>query len=200
MVTGFARLNGRAIGLVANQPYYKGGTIDVEASQKGARFVRMCNAFGLPLVVLVDTPGFLPGRAQEERGIIRYGADLVHAFAAASVPRLTVVLRQAYGGAYIAMNSRDLGADFAFAWPQARIGIMSARNVVGIIERRNIAGAEDHEARRDALAEHYAAEHQNAEAVARGGFVDEVIAPAETRERLCAALHILAGKRRPSRF
>jgi acetyl-CoA carboxylase carboxyltransferase component len=193
LVTAFARLDGRAVGLVANQPRYKGGTIDLEASQKGASFVRSCDAFGLPLIVLVDTPGFLPGSAQEQGGIIRHGAGLLRAFAAASVPRLTVILRQAFGGAYITMNARDLGADLAFAWPRARIGIMSALQAVSIVEQRDIAGAVDPQARREQLAERYAAEHQSAHAVAREGFIDEVIEPAETRERLCAALQLLTG-------
>ncbi len=198
IVTAFARIEGRSIGLVANQPQYKGGTIDLEASQKGASFVRTCDAFGLPLVVLVDTPGFLPGRSQEQRGIIRHGADLLRAFAAAGVPRLTVILRQAYGGAYITMNARELGADVVLAWPQARIGIMSARQAVGIVARREIARAADPEAHQAALAERYAAEHQSACAIAQEGFVDEVIAPAETRKRLCAALRMLAGRHRPT--
>jgi acetyl-CoA carboxylase carboxyltransferase component len=191
MVTAFVRLDGRAIGLVANQPRHKGGTIDLDASQKAASFVRTCNAFGLPLVVLVDTPGFLPGRVQEQGGIIRFGADLLHAFAAATVPRLTVILRQAYGGAYITMNALGLGADLAFAWPGARIGIMSSREAVGLIERREIAVAPDPEAHHLALAERYAVEHQDAAAVSGEGFIDEIIAPAETRDRLCAALDML---------
>ncbi|HEU4702413.1 MAG TPA: carboxyl transferase domain-containing protein, partial [Conexibacter sp.] len=193
MVTAFARLDGRAVGLVANQPRHKGGVIDSEAARKAAPFIRTCDAFGLPLVVLVDTPGFLPGRVQERRGIIRDGAQLLHAFAGAAVPRLTVVLRQAYGGAYITMNARDLGADLVFAWPQARIGIMSARAAVSVAARREIAAAADPEAHRRALAERYADEHQSAHAAACGGFVDEVIAPAATRARLCAALAALAG-------
>lgn len=195
MVTAFARLEGRSVGVVANQPWHKGGAIDLDASQKGARFVRLCDTFGLPLVVLVDTPGFLPGRSQEQRGIIRHGAELLHAFAATSVPRLTVILRQAFGGAYITMNARDLGADFVFAWPQARIGIMSPRQAVSIVGRREIAIAADPDAHRDALAERYATQHQSAQAVVRQGFIDQVIAPADTRARLCAALGMLAGRR-----
>lgn len=196
MVTAFARLEGGSVGVIANQPWHKGGVIDLDASQKGARFVRTCDTFGLPLVVLVDTPGFLPGRSQERRGIIRHGAELLHAFAAASVPRLTVILRQAYGGAYITMNARDLGADFVFAWPQARIGIMSARQAVSIIGRRDIATSANPEAHWEALAERYATEQQSAQALAHQGFIDEVIPPADTRARLCGALKMLAATRR----
>jgi acetyl-CoA carboxylase carboxyltransferase component len=193
IVTAFARIEGRPIGLIANQPHFKGGVIDLEAAQKGASFVRNCDAFGLPLIVLVDTPGFLPGRAQELHGIIRHGADLLRAFAAASVPRLTVILRQAFGGAYITMNARDLGADLVFAWPHAHIGIMSAQQVVSIVNRREIARATDPESHRAALARRYFAEHQSAEAAARAGFVDEIIEPTETRSRLAASLRLLAG-------
>ena len=199
LVTAFARIEGRAVGVVANQPRYKGGTIDLEASQKGASFVHTCDDFGLPLVVLVDTPGFLPGRVQERGGIIRHGAELLRAFTAATVPRLTVILRQAYGGAYITMNSRDLGADFVFAWPHARIGIMSSLMAVGIVRRREIAQAADAQEHRLILAERYAAEHQDADAVAREGFIDEVIPPAQTRERLCGALRTIAHTGAPWR-
>ena len=195
MVTGFARLDGRSIGVVANQPRHIGGVIDSEASQKAASFVRTCDAFGIPLVVLVDTPGFLPGLRQETRGVIRHGAELLSAFAGATVPRVTVVLRQAYGGAYITMNAKDLGADFAYAWPRARIGIMAAQQAVSIINRREIAAAPDPEGLKAALAESYAAEHQNAHAAAQEGFIDEVILPTETRDRLCLALKTLATKR-----
>jgi acetyl-CoA carboxylase carboxyltransferase component len=196
MVTAFARLEGRSVGVIANQPRYLGGVIDSEASQKAARFVRSCNRFGLPMVVLVDTPGFLPGTKQERRAVIRHGATLLHAFAEATVPRVTVVVRQAYGGAYITMNSKDLGADFAYAWPRARIGIMGAQQAVGIIHRREIAAAPDPDAHRLELSERYAAEHQNAHAAAADGFVDEVIAPSETRSRIAQALKTLERKRR----
>jgi acetyl-CoA carboxylase carboxyltransferase component len=195
MVTAFARMDGRPVGVVANQPRHLGGVIDVEASQKAARFVRTCDAFRIPLVVLVDTPGFLPGTGQEQRAVIRHGADLLHAFASASVPRLSVVTRQAYGGAYITMNSKDLGADLAFAWHGARIGVMGALHAVRIVHRRQIAEAPDPERRGLELGERYAAEHQLAETSARDGFVDEVIEPCETRGRLCAALDLLRDER-----
>ena len=127
LVTAFARIEGRTVGVIANQPRYLGGVLDAASSEKGARFVSQCNAFGVPLLVLVDTPGFMPGTKQESAGVIRLGATLVHAFAAATVPRVTVILRKAFGGAFITMNSKDLGADYVFAWPQAEIGVMGAR-------------------------------------------------------------------------
>jgi acetyl-CoA carboxylase carboxyltransferase component len=199
IVTAFARLEGEAIGVVANQPRYLGGVLDVESSRKAARFVNTCDRFGVPLIVLVDTPGFLPGSRQEERGVIRHGAELLRAFAGATVPRVSVVLRQAYGGAYITMNAKDLGADFAFAWPGAQIGIMAASQAMAITARREIAAAGDPQARLVELSERYAAEHQNAHAAAGEGFVDEVIEPTETRARLAAALRVLGRKRRSPR-
>ena len=195
MVTGFARIEGRSVGIVANQPHHLGGTIDSEAAQKAARFVRTCNSFGIPLVVLVDAPGFLPGSRQEASGVIRHGAKLLHAFAEATVPRVTVVLRKAFGGAYITMNSRDLGADLAFAWPHAEIGVMGAGQAVGVISRREIAAADDPDATRAALAGEYAAEHLSASIAAREGFIDEVIEPIETRARLAWALTGLERER-----
>jgi acetyl-CoA carboxylase carboxyltransferase component len=191
MVTCFARLAGRPIGVIANQPRYLGGTIECDAAQKAARFVRTCDAYGLPLVVLVDAPGFMPGTRQESAGVIRHGAKLLHAFAGARVPRVTVVLRKAFGGAYITMNSKDLGADLALAWPAAEIGVMGAKQAVGVIGRRQIAAATDPDAERERLASEYAEEHLGAERAASEGFVDEVIEPAETRPRLTWALRVL---------
>ncbi len=196
IVTAFARLDGHSVGVIANQPRHLGGVLDAAASQKGARFVRTCNAYGVPLVVLVDTPGFMPGTKQESAAVIRHGAKLLYAFSEATVPKLTLILRQAYGGGYITMNSKDLGADFAFAWPRASIGIMGARQAVRIIGRREIAAAESPEEAIERLASLYAAEHQGAWAAAREGVIDEVILPDETRPRLCAALAVLATKRR----
>jgi acetyl-CoA carboxylase carboxyltransferase component len=190
MVTAFARIGGRAVGVVANQPRYMGGVIDVEACGKAARFVRTCDAYGLPLVVLVDTPGFMPGMRQETSGIINRGADLVNAFAGAAVPRFTIVLRKAYGGAYIAMNAKDLGATLTFAWPGAQIGIMDARQAVRIVHKRDLAECADGEQRLEALSLEYASAHCVASAAARDGFVDEVIVPVETRDRLLRALSI----------
>ncbi|HKB51715.1 MAG TPA: acyl-CoA carboxylase subunit beta [Solirubrobacterales bacterium] len=196
VVTGFARIEGRPVGLVASQPRYLGGVLDTESSQKAARFVSRCDAFGLPLLVLVDTPGFMPGVQQERAGVIRFGATLVRAFAAATVPRVTVVLRKAYGGAFIAMNSRGLGADFVFAWPRAEIGVMGAHPATGIIHRRELAAAEDPAATQQALSAAYAQEHLGAEVAAAGGFVDEVIEPHETRARVAGALATLADRDR----
>jgi methylmalonyl-CoA decarboxylase subunit alpha len=197
MVTSLARIEGRPVGVIANQPWFLGGVIDATAAQKAARFVRTCNAFGLPLVVLVDTPGFLPGTRQEQAGVIRHGAKLLHAFAEAVVPKLTVVLRKAYGGAYICMNSKDLGADLALAWPDAEIGIMGPRQAVGVVHRRALADADDPEAERDRLADEYAADHLSAGVAAQQGFIDEIVAPADTRARLAGALAALSG---PSGF
>jgi acetyl-CoA carboxylase carboxyltransferase component len=193
VVTAFARLDGRPIGIIANQPKFLGGVLDAEASQKAARHVNFCDAFGVPLLVLVDTPGFMPGSRQEQAGVIRHGASLVRAFAAARVPKLTVVLRKSYGGAYITMNSRDLGADLVLAWPQVEMGIMSAKAAVGFVHRRTLREADDPELERERLAAAYADEHLTADAAAAGGFVDEIVEPAQTRARLAAAYETLAG-------
>jgi acetyl-CoA carboxylase carboxyltransferase component len=192
MVTAFARIEGRPVGVIANQPWFLGGVIDAAAAQKAAKFVRGCNAFGLPLVVLVDTPGFLPGTRQEGQGVIRHGAKLLHAFAEAVVPKVTVVLRKAYGGGFITMNSKDLGADLALAWPDAEIGVMGPKQAVGIVHRRALAEADDPDAERDRLAAAYADEHVSAAVAAREGFIDELVTPADTRRRLAGALGGLA--------
>jgi acetyl-CoA carboxylase carboxyltransferase component len=198
VVCALARLDGRAIGIVANQPKHLGGVLDADAAQKAARFIRMCNSFGLPLLVLVDTPGFLPGSRQERDGVIRHGAKLVHAFAEATVPSVTVILRKAFGGAFIAMNSKALGADYVFAWPDAQLGVMGAEQAVGVLDRREIAAAEDPIAARRRLAGAYAAEHLQVEGASADGFVDEVIAPNATRERVIACLQALASVHRPT--
>jgi acetyl-CoA carboxylase carboxyltransferase component len=195
VVTTLARLDGRPVGIVANQPHHLGGVLDAEGSEKAARFVGFCDSFGLPLIAVVDTPGFMPGSRQEQAGVIRHGASLVRAFAAAKVPKLTVVLRKSYGGAYITMNSRDLGADLVLAWPSAELGIMSARAAVGIVHRRDLNAAADPGAERTRLADAYAHEHLRAEAAAAAGFVDEIVEPGDTRERLAWALRTLAGTR-----
>jgi acetyl-CoA carboxylase carboxyltransferase component len=184
LVTGFARIQGRTVGVVANQPRHLGGIIDADAAQKGARFVSKCDAFGIPLLVLVDTPGYMPGTKQESAGVIRFGADFVHAFAAAEVPRVTLILRKAFGGAYITMNSKDLGADYVFAWPKAQIGVMAAKSAVGIIHRRELAAAEDPDEARDRLAADYAETQLCPHAAAGSGYIDELIAPGDTRRRL----------------
>lgn len=183
--TGLGRLCGRSVAVLANQPRRFGGVIDAEASEKAAGFVALADRFRLPLIVLVDTPGFMPGLKQEKAGVIRHGASLLRSFASATVPKLTVVLRKAYGGAAITMNSRDLGADMVFAWPGAEIGIMSAAQAVDFVHRRKLASGEGD---RDQLTDLYAAEHLTADAAAASGFVDEVIAPRETRASLEWAL------------
>jgi acetyl-CoA carboxylase carboxyltransferase component len=191
MVTALARIEGRPVGFVANQPRRLGGVIDVAASEKAARFVRTCDAYGVPLVVLVDTPGFLPGTRQEAAGVIRHGAGLLRAFAAASVPKLTVVLRKAFGGGFITMNSKDLGADLVFAWPGAEIGVVGPKQAVTFVHREELASAADPDAEREVLAAAYAERHAAAAVAARQGFVDELIDPGETRERLAWALSAL---------
>lgn len=191
LVTAFARVEGRTVGVIANQPRHLAGVLDAAASEKGARFVAQCDAFRIPLLVLVDTPGFMPGSRQEAEGVIRRGAGLVHAFAAATVPRVTVILRKAFGGAFITMNSKDLGADYVFAWPSAEVGIMGARPAVGIVHRRELALAPDPESKRDELAERYAETHLRPEVAAAAGFLDELITPAETRDRVAGALRSL---------
>ncbi len=195
LVTGFARIDGATVGVIANQPRHLGGVLDAASSEKGARFVSKCDAFGIPMVVLVDTPGYMPGTRQESAGVIRLGATFVHAFAGATVPRFTVVLRKAFGGAFITMNSRDLGADCVFAWPQAQIGVMGARPAVGVIHRRELAAAADPEAERDRLSDHYARTWLRPEVAAARGHVDEVIEPRDTRARLVWALRSLGSRR-----
>jgi acetyl-CoA carboxylase carboxyltransferase component len=191
LVTGFARIDGRPVGIIANQPRYLGGVLDAASAQKGARFVSKCNAFRIPLVVLVDTPGFMPGRKQESAGVIRFGASLLHAFAEATVPRVTVILRKAFGGAFITMNSKDLGADCVYAWPQAEMGVMGATPAVGIIHRRELAAAPDPDSARERLIAEYAHKQLRSEVAVRAGYVDELIAPMETRSRLAWSLRSL---------
>ena len=195
VVTALARVDGRSVGVIANQPRYLAGTLDADSASKAARFVRTCNTYNLPLVVLVDTSGFMPGTQQESAGVIRHGAKLLHAFAEATVPKVTVVLRKAYGGAYITMNCKDLGADFAFAWPRAEIGVMGARQAVGVIHRRHLATLDDAGATHDQLAGAYAEEHLRAHVAAESGFIDEVIEPRDTRSRIAWSLATLSGRR-----
>ena len=195
LVCGFARLDGRSVGVIANQPRYLGGVLDAAASEKGARFVSKCDAFGIPLLVLVDTPGYMPGTRQEGAGVIRHGAGLVHAFAQATVPRITLIVRKAFGGAFIAMNSKDLGADYVFAWPGAEIGVMGARPAVGVIHRRELAVAQDPEAERDRLAAQYAEAQLRPQVAAATGYVDELIEPRDTRGRLAWAFGTLEARR-----
>jgi acetyl-CoA carboxylase carboxyltransferase component len=198
LVTGLGRLAGRAVGVVANQPKERAGTLDIDASRKGARFVQWCDAFNLPLITFVDTPGFEPGTDQEWRGMIRHGAQLVHAYASATMPRLCVVLRKAYGGAYIVMDSKGLGNDWCVAWPSAEIAVMGAAGAVEILHGRRLATIEDDEARRieyGALVTEYDARFSSPYPAGERGYVDEVIAPVDTRRSLAAALDRLTSKR-----
>jgi acetyl-CoA carboxylase carboxyltransferase component len=190
-VTGLARLDGRPVGVVANQPQQRAGTLDIEASRKAARFVAWCDAFNLPLVTFVDTPGFEPGRDLEWRGMIRHGAELVHAYCAATIPRLCVVLRKAYGGAYIVMDSRGIGNDLCVAWPGAEIAVMGAAGAVQILYGRRGLSADDERARVD----DYERAFSNPYRAAERGLVDMVIDPAETRRVLCETLDVLTYKR-----
>jgi acetyl-CoA carboxylase carboxyltransferase component len=195
ILIGFARLDGRSIGVVANQPKELAGTLDYESSEKAARFIRFCDAFNIPLVVFEDVPGFLPGTAQEYGGIIRRGAKLLYAFAEATVPKVTVVTRKAYGGAYVVMNSKHLRADFSFAWPTAEIAVMGSEGAVGVIFRRDIQKADDPAAKRAELIAAYEEQFSNPYIAAERGFVDDVIEPADTRPRLIQALRVLRTKR-----
>ena len=192
---GFARLDGYEVGIVGNQPAVLAGTLDIESSTIAARFIRFCDAFNIPLVSFVDVPGFLPGIEQEHGGIIRHGAKLLYAYAEATVPKLTVITRKAYGGAYVVMNSRAVRADVVFAWPTAQIAVMGAQGAVNIIHRREIAGAPDPTERNEELKHEYEAQFNNPYVAAERGFVDEVIEPRETRPRLIRALEMLRTKR-----
>jgi methylmalonyl-CoA carboxyltransferase large subunit len=195
IVIGFGRVQGRSVGIIANQPCALAGALDIDASDKAARFVRFCNAFNIPLLTLVDVPGFLPGVEQERGGIIRHGAKLLFAYSAATVPKITVVLRKAYGGAYIAMCSRGLGADRVLAWPTAEIAVMGAEGAAEIVFRREIDSAEDQAARRTQLVDEYRETFSNPYVAAGRRLVDDVIAPAETRRVVAQALESLHGKR-----
>lgn len=195
IVIGFGRLQGRTIGIIANQPCVRAGALDINASEKSARFVRFCNAFNIPLLTFVDVPGFLPGIEQERGGIIRHGAKLLFAYSAATVPKLTVVLRKAYGGAYIAMCCKDLGADRVVAWPTAEIAVMGAEGAAEIVFRREIDAAADKDARRRELVEEYRETFSKPYVAAGRRLVDDIIEPSETRRYLALALEALHAKR-----
>jgi acetyl-CoA carboxylase carboxyltransferase component len=195
VVTGLARLDGHTVGVVGNQPKVLAGTLDIEASEKASRFVRFCDAFNVPILTFVDVPGFLPGATQEYNGIIRHGAKLLYAFAEATVPRMTVITRKAYGGAYLVMNSKHLRADVSFAWPTAEIAVMGAEGAVNIVFRREIEKAADPSAKRAELIDEYKRKFSTPYAAAERGFIDDVIEPAETRPRLIKAMRMLSTKR-----
>jgi methylmalonyl-CoA carboxyltransferase large subunit len=195
IVIGFGRLAGRTVGIVASQPNFMAGVLDINASDKAARFVRFCNAFNIPLITFVDVPGFLPGVEQERGGIIRHGAKLLFAYSAATVPKITVVLRKAYGGAYIAMCCKDLGADRVVAWPTAEIAVMGAEGAAEIVFRHEIDAAEDKNSRRQELVDEYRETFSNPYVAAGRRLVDDIIDPAETRKVLAEALEALHTKR-----
>src|ERR671923_202717 len=195
IVVGFARLDGRSVGIVANQPKQLAGTLDIESSEKAARFVRFCDAFNVPLVVFEDVPGFLPGAGQEYGGIIRRGAKLLYAFTEATVPRVTVITRKAYGGAYVVMNSKQIRADICFAWPTAEFAVMGADAAVPIIQRRDIEAADDSAAKRAELIAQYEEQFLNPWIAAERGYIDDVIEPAQTRPILIRHLEMLRTKR-----
>jgi propionyl-CoA carboxylase beta chain len=194
LICGFARLGGHSVGIVANQPRALAGVLDIDSSIKGARFVRTCDAFNIPVVTFVDVPGFLPGTDQEWRGIIRHGAKLLYAYCEATVPKLTVITRKAYGGAYDVMGSKHIGADFNFAWPTAEVAVMGSDGAVNIIFRKEIETADDPEARRADLVEEYTDRFANPFTAAERGYVDDVIAPRRTRPALIEALEATRGK------
>jgi len=195
IVCGFARLDGHPVGIVGNQPMVLAGVLDIESSEKAARFVRTCDAFNIPLVTFVDVPGFLPGVDQEYGGIIRHGAKLLYAYCEATVPRIQIITRKAYGGAYVVMNSKSIGCDLAFAWPSAELAVMGPQGAVEILYRRELQTAADPAARRNELVDEYTERFANPYIAAERGFVDDVIDPSETRIKLIAGLDMLRSKR-----
>ena len=195
VIVGFGRIEGRSVGIIANQPNQLAGTLDIDASEKAARFVRTCDAFGIPIVTLVDVPGFLPGTEQEWDGIIRRGAKLIYAYGEASVPLITVITRKAYGGAYIVMGSKHLGADINLAWPTAQIAVMGAQGAVNILHRKDLAEAKDVDARRKELIDEYEDTLLNPYIAADRGFIDAVIEPQQTRNQITKELNTLRNKR-----
>jgi acetyl-CoA carboxylase carboxyltransferase component len=195
IICGFSRLNGQTVGIVGNQPMVLAGVLDIESSEKAARFVRTCDAFNIPIVTFVDVPGFLPGVDQEYGGIIRHGAKLLYAYCEATVPRIQVITRKAYGGAYVVMNSKSIGADLAYAWPTAELAVMGPQGAVEIVYRRELQQAADPVARRAELIAEYTEKYANPYAAAERGYVDDVIDPAETRTKLIAGLAMLKTKR-----
>ena len=195
IVCGFSRIDGHSVGIVGNQPMVLAGVLDIESSEKAARFVRTCDAFNIPIVTFVDVPGFLPGVDQEYGGIIRHGAKLLYAYCEATVPRIQVITRKAYGGAYVVMNSKSIGADLAYAWPSAELAVMGPQGAVEIVYRRELQQAADPAARRAELVAEYSEKYANPYVAAERGFVDDVIDPAETRIKLVEGLRVLRTKR-----
>jgi propionyl-CoA carboxylase beta chain len=194
IVVGFARLDGRPVGIVANQPAYLAGVLDIDSSIKGARFVRFCDCFNIPIVTFEDVPGFLPGIAQEHGGIIKHGAKLLYAYAEATVPKVTVITRKAYGGAYCVMGSKHIRTDINFAWPSAEIAVMGSQGAVDILYRREIGEAKNKESARRSRVNEFEEKFANPYVAAERGFIDEVIEPAQTRPKLIRALALLENK------
>ena len=194
IVCGFGRLDGRSVGVVGNQPMHFAGVLDIEASEKAARFVRTCDAFNIPIITFVDVPGFLPGVDQEYGGIIRHGAKLLYAYCEATVPRIQVITRKAYGGAYVVMDSKSVGSDLSLAWPTAELAVMGPQGAVEIVHRRELQDAADPEARRLELVDEYMEKFANPYVAAERGYVDDVIDPADTRAKLVAGLQMLVTK------
>jgi len=195
IVVGFAKLAGQSIGIVAQQPQHLAGSLDIDASVKAARFIRFCDSFNIPLVTLIDVPGFMPGTAQEYGGIIRHGAKLIYAYAEATVPKISVLLRKAYGGAYIVMSSKMLGGDINYAWPTGEIAVMGAEGAVNIIHGKEIKAAKDPDKLKSQRIEEYREKLMNPYVAASKGLIDDVIDPAYTRIKLIAALKMLSNKR-----
>ncbi len=195
IVVGFARLGGHSVGIVANQPAVLAGVLDIKSSEKAARFVRFCDAFNIPIITFEDVPGFMPGTAQEHGGIIRAGAKLLYSYCEATVPKLTVVTRKAYGGAYDVMSSKHIRGDINLAWPTAEIAVMGPEGAVNIIFRKELSQAEDPEKRRAELVKEYREKFANPYIAASRGYIDDVIEPRETRPRLVNALEMLSNKR-----
>ena len=196
LVVGFARLDGDTVGIVANQSRFMAGSLEINASDKGARFIRFCDCFNIPLLTLVDVPAFLPGTQQEHGGIIRHGAKMLFAYSEATVPKISLILRKAYGGAYIAMNSKGTGADVVYAWPISEIAVMGAAGAVGIIGKKQIEAAENPAAKREELIQEYDSRFMTPYIAAEHGYVDEVILPEETRDKILTALRMLKSKER----
>ena len=195
LVCGFARVDGRVVGIVGNQPQVLAGVLDIDSSEKGARFVRTCDSFNIPLVTFVDVPGFMPGTDQEYGGIIRHGAKLLYAYCESTVPRIQIITRKAYGGAYVVMNSKSIGADLAFAWPSAELAVMGPQGAVEILYRRELAASEDPTTRRSELVDEYTERFANPYLAAERGYVDDVIDPSETRAVIARSLAVLRSKR-----
>ncbi|NMA72675.1 MAG: acyl-CoA carboxylase subunit beta [Bacteroidales bacterium] len=201
IITAFARLDGQSVGIIANQPQVMAGTLDIDSSVKAARFINNCNAYNIPIITLVDVPGFLPGTDQEHNGIIRHGAKLLYAYTYATVPKITIILRKAYGGAYIVMNSKGIGGDFSFAWPTAEIAVMGAKGAIAILYKKELAEAENPDELKQEFSEKYTEEVVNPYIADDKGYIDEVIDPAITRYKIIKALKALQRKTdyRPNR-